>query len=104
MVFNIKTQTPPNTSKLPIPQIIGKLLLHGEKNVTKREGSYILVHVMVSTKCLLYKYLIDDYVSNLCRHISGWTTYVIHPGIFFMLDPAAKGNIVGMIRQMTTAF
>jgi hypothetical protein len=44
MVFNIKTQTPPNTSKLPIPQIIGKLL-HGEKNVTKREGSYILVHV-----------------------------------------------------------
>ena len=23
---------------------------------------------------------------------------------FFMLDPASKGNIVGMIRQMTTAF
>jgi hypothetical protein len=23
---------------------------------------------------------------------------------FFMLDPALKGNIVGMIRQMTTAF
>ena len=34
----------------------------------------------------------------------GWTTYVIHPGIFFMLDPTSKGNIVGMIRQMTTAF
>ena len=25
-------------------------------------------------------------------------------GIFFMLDIASKGNIVGMIRQMTTAF
>jgi hypothetical protein len=23
---------------------------------------------------------------------------------FFMLDPASKGNIVGMIRQMTTLF
>jgi hypothetical protein len=51
----------------------------------------------------------------------GWTTYVIYPcivfyagsrvenirhtsGYFFMLDPASKGNIVGMIRQMTTAF
>ena len=50
----------------------------------------------------------------------GWTTYVIHPGVFFIehfiiaeivqpsdnikLDPASKGNIVGMIRQMTTAF
>jgi hypothetical protein len=34
----------------------------------------------------------------------GWTTYVIHSGIFFMLDPASKENIVGMIRQMTTAF
>jgi hypothetical protein len=43
--------------------------------------------------------------------------YVIHPGIFllsqiyngrirvfFMLDPASKGNIVEMIREMTTAF
>jgi hypothetical protein len=25
-------------------------------------------------------------------------------GYFFMLDIASKGNIVGMIRQMTTAF
>jgi len=24
-------------------------------------------------------------------------------GVFFMLDPASKGNIVAMIRQMTTA-
>jgi hypothetical protein len=29
------------------------------------------------------------------RHTSGY---------FFMLDPASKGNIVGMIREMTTAF
>ena len=29
------------------------------------------------------------------RHTSGYC---------FMLDPASKGNIVGMIRQMTTAF
>jgi len=29
------------------------------------------------------------------RHTSGY---------FVMLDPASKGNIVGMIRQMTTAF
>ena len=29
------------------------------------------------------------------RHTSGY---------FFMLDIASKGNIVGMIRQMTTAF
>jgi hypothetical protein len=35
--------------------------------------------------------------------VPGWTTYVMHPG-FFMLDPASKGNIVGMIREMTTAF
>jgi hypothetical protein len=34
----------------------------------------------------------------------GWTTNVIHPGILFMLDPASKGNVVEMIRQMTTAF
>jgi hypothetical protein len=27
-----------------------------------------------------------------------------HPDILFMLVPASKGNIVGMIRQMTTAF
>jgi hypothetical protein len=25
-------------------------------------------------------------------------------GYFFMLDPASKGNVVGMIRQMTTTF
>jgi hypothetical protein len=25
-------------------------------------------------------------------------------GYVFMLDPASKGNFVGMIRQMTTAF
>jgi hypothetical protein len=29
----------------------------------------------------------------------GWTS-----GYFLMLDPASKVNIVGMIRQMTTAF
>jgi hypothetical protein len=43
--------------------------------------------------------------------ITGWTTYVLHPVLFYpnvltFLDffPVAKGNIVGMIRQMTTAF
>ena len=35
----------------------------------------------------------------------GWTTYVIHPGIFLcLIRPASKENVVGMIRQMTTSF
>ena len=32
------------------------------------------------------------------RHTSVYSRYLL------MLDPASKGNIVGMIRQMTTAF
>jgi hypothetical protein len=34
-----------------------------------------------------------------------WTTYIIHPGIFLCwIQQASKGNIVRMIRQITTAF
>jgi hypothetical protein len=34
----------------------------------------------------------------ICHNVRHTSRY------FFMLDPASKGNIVGMIRQMTTAF
>jgi hypothetical protein len=43
------------------------------------------------------KYVVVDAGSRVdnVRHTSGY---------ILMLDPASKGNIVGMIRQMTTAF
>jgi len=62
-------------------------------------GSY---HSMYMNQVLENYYLYTRQIKHI--DIPGWTTYVIHPGIFFMLDPASKENIVGMIRQMTTAF
>ena len=48
------------------------------------------VHVMINTKCWLYKYLIDDYMSNLCRDIYQGGQHMSYILVFFYAGSSSK--------------